>query len=109
MIRQIKKGIDIIFTNKKYWLLPLVILVVMYILLFSDFGLINYISLKTRKYDLEQSIRREEIRSDSLVHRITQLKYDSLEIEKIARIYYGMLKPGEKLYIYREKPKRRDN
>lgn len=103
MIQHIRNIITIIFTNKKYWLLPLIIFAILFNMLFSDFGLMNNLALKSQKHDLLQSINRENMRTDSLKRRIEQLKYDSLEIEKIARVYYGMLKPGEKLYIYKDK------
>ena len=106
MIQRLRDIIKIIFTNKKYWLLPIIILVLLVNFLFSDFGIVNYLSLRSQKFDLEQSIKREEVRSDSLKRKIEQLKYDSLEIEKIARVYYGMLKPGEKLYIYKDRSQR---
>jgi cell division protein FtsB len=40
---------------------------------------------------------------DSLKRRIDILQNDSIEIEKIARVYYGLTKPDEQIYIITDK------
>jgi len=52
---------------------------------------------------LKENITGEKLINDSLKKRIEFLKTDSLEIERIAREYYGMTKPQEKLYIFKKR------
>ncbi|MFW6276782.1 MAG: FtsB family cell division protein [Bacteroidota bacterium] len=42
---------------------------------------------------------------DSLKQRIKMLQKDTSEIERVAREKYGMVKPGEKVYILKENEK----
>lgn len=78
-----------------------ILIFILYTFVFSDYGLIVYFKNKMIAKDLREEIQKEIQMRDSLNYRINQLKYDTLEIEKIARELYGMSKPNEKLYIYK--------
>lgn len=73
--------------------------------LFSRYGLINRLELESAKNELKDKIAAEIQRGDSLKAVIHGLKYDTTEIERIAREKYGMVKEGEKVY-YIEKEKK---
>lgn len=73
--------------------------------LFSNFGLINRLSLESEKEELKKKIINEKIASDSLYNRINKLETDSQTIEKEAREKYGMKKKGETIYIIKDKTK----
>jgi cell division protein FtsB len=94
---------NILMQNKKWWLAPIFIVVIALNFVFSEHGIINRISLEYDKKALLEKIQIENKIGDSLKIRIKSLKYDSLEIERLAREYYGMLKPGERLYIFMPK------
>lgn len=89
-----KTNIFIIFT---------VLTVVIVYVLFSPSGIINRIMLTNRNSDLKQELYYEEKVKDSLLIEINKLRYDTTEIEKIAREKFGMKKPNEKIYILPQK------
>lgn len=67
-------------------------------ILFSDRGLIKRMALISHRNELQTKIKDEMKVHDSLVKSIDNLQYDTVEIERIARENYGMIKPGEKIY-----------
>ncbi|HYF04291.1 MAG TPA: septum formation initiator family protein [Patescibacteria group bacterium] len=71
--------------------------------LFSEYGLWTRFRLEFKKRALEEEVQASQKQQDSLVRMIRVLKTDTLEIERIAREEYGMVKPGEKVYIVPEK------
>ncbi len=70
--------------------------------LFSEYGLWTRFGLEFKKNNLEEEVAEAQHTQDSLVKMIKVLKTDTLEIERIAREEYGMVKPGEKVYIVPE-------
>ncbi len=101
--RYIEKSID--FLNKNFRKILIYgaggILLINFI--FSDYGLIVMIKNYFTKKEVKAKIIKEDIMYDSLNTRINKLKFDTTEIERIARETYGMVKQNEKLYIYKEK------
>ena len=73
--------------------------VILFIFLFSEYGFIKRIELMINKRKLSSVIKKQNQLKDSLNNRIEILLRDSLEIEKIARLHYGMTKPAEQIYI----------
>jgi cell division protein FtsB len=59
--------------------------------------------LEKEKKNLQAEIYREIHIRDSLKNRIRLLKFDTLEIERIARIKYGLIKEGEVTYVFGKK------
>ncbi|MEJ5286000.1 MAG: hypothetical protein CH6_4127 [Candidatus Kapaibacterium sp.] len=74
-----------------------------YYLFFSDFGYLNKWKLEREKKILLNQIKEELERRDSLEMRIKLLESDSLEIEKVAREKYGLVKEGEEVYAITKK------
>ena len=70
--------------------------------LFSEYGLWTRFGLEFKKNNLEDDVTNGQHIQDSLIKMIKVLKTDTLEIERIAREDYGMVKPGEKVYIVPE-------
>ncbi|MDD3124668.1 MAG: septum formation initiator family protein [Candidatus Kapabacteria bacterium] len=91
-----------VFKYRKFWLIPVFVAFILINFVFSEFGIINIISLKMERSDLRSKILQEKHKCDSLKSRIQCLEQDSTEIERLAREYYGMLKPGESLYLYKD-------
>lgn len=79
------------------------VLVLTIIILFSEYGIIKRISLESDKDELYDKIAYEKQAADSLKNEIKLLKYDSTEIERIAREKYGLMKKGEKIYYIKPK------
>lgn len=90
-----------LFQNKKILIIVVFLVFILLNFVFSEHGIINRIQLGLEQSEYREKISLELKKTDSLKKRIITLSFDSLEIERIAREYYGMLKPGEKLYIYK--------
>lgn len=89
-------------TRKRYvfWITFFVILS---FIMFSDHGIIKRYNLESQKKEYAKKIELEYKNKDSLNRIIKKLRSDTLEIERIAREKYGMVKPGEEVYIIRKK------
>ena len=85
--------------NFRKIILTLVGLIIVLFLMFSDFGIVKRIELLKETSVLVNQIRDEKNTSDSLKNEMSRLYNDYSEIERIAREYYGYVKPGEKIYI----------
>lgn len=70
--------------------------------LFSSRGLFSRVSLEWERRSLAGRIAAAHAEQDSLRNQIVRLEQDTLLIEKIAREKYGMIKPGEKIFIVDE-------
>lgn len=90
--------------SKKFVIMIGILLVfVSAFVLFSNYGLVNRIKLENRKKELIEDFAEKEKSSDSLRKTVKLLKENKEEIERIAREKYGMIKPGEKVYVIKEK------
>ena len=69
------------------------------VILFSDYGLVKLFNLEYRKSTLEDEITRQYQIKDSLQKEIRAMRYDTTQIERIAREKYGLVKPGEEIII----------
>lgn len=100
-LESIKSVLSYLFQNKKILIFVVFLVFILLNFVFSEHGIINRIQLGLEQKEYKEKISLELRKTDSLKNRILTLTFDSLEIERIAREYYGMLKPGEKLYIYK--------
>jgi len=73
------------------------------VLVFSDYGIIKRTSLEIQSNEFEKEILLQEQITDSLQITINKLKRDTFEIEKIAREKYGMSKKDEETYYFKQK------
>jgi cell division protein DivIC len=85
--------------RRKKWIYGIIAILVLYFVLFSDSGVITRFSLESEKTELKEKISKAKKETDSLKHRIDELKTNELEIERVAREKYGMKKKGETIYI----------
>ncbi|MCL4419498.1 MAG: septum formation initiator family protein [Bacteroidetes bacterium] len=103
MIGRIKNFIIDKTKNPKLIITLLLLAIVLGFLLFSNYGLYTRLKLQNQKIGLKQKIKDEEKIHDSLKHEIYELKNNNTEIERVAREKYGMLKPGEKVFLIEHK------
>eukprot|EP01107_Rhizomastix_libera_P001843 TRINITY_DN13183_c0_g1_i1.p2 TRINITY_DN13183_c0_g1~~TRINITY_DN13183_c0_g1_i1.p2 ORF type:complete len:107 (+),score=0.12 TRINITY_DN13183_c0_g1_i1:1004-1324(+) len=100
-------GIKQIFTEKrksrKLILGFGVFLLTFLVLFFSDHGIFKRISLEAKRRELVEKYDAEKLKKDSILKVIEKLKTDTLEIERIAREKYGMVKPGEEVFFIKKK------
>ncbi len=89
--------------NKKirvrFFLALAVLVPILGYILFSRKGVVPRMGLVLDKKDLQAKILHDRREQDSLVRLIKHLEQDTFFIEKIAREQYGMMKPGEKVFL----------
>lgn len=88
--------------GKRKIILLIFILTILVFALFSNYGLIKRYSITSNHKELITTINEYKNQIDSLNKRLKTLENNHLEIEKLAREKYGLIKPGEKI-IYIEK------
>jgi cell division protein FtsB len=71
-------------------------------ILFGDMGLFKYIELKSTKSALEAEIQGIENENKKLKGHVGALKEDHFYIEKYAREEYGLAKPDEYIFQFKE-------
>ena len=87
------------YAKKRYLVLFFLVVFVGGFAIFSPYGVVNRLSLESQKRELLEKIAIERRTSDSLRQQIKILESEDFEIEKIAREKYGMIKPGERVYM----------
>ncbi|HRI30124.1 MAG TPA: septum formation initiator family protein [Candidatus Kapabacteria bacterium] len=90
-------------TRKRLWIGLMIGAVVMIFVLFSRYGVMTHITLRSESAELEQKVIVLRKHNDSLRSVINTLLRDTAEIERIAREHYGFIKPGETVYILEKK------
>jgi len=86
-------------SKKRKILYLLIIALMLYFLVFDNYGLIKRFNLENQNEEKRAMIYNEIKLKDSLNREIFLMEYDTNEIEKIAREKYGMIKPNEKVII----------
>jgi cell division protein FtsB len=71
-------------------------------LVFRDTGLLRYLELNQKQVVLEQELQLIETQNAQLKASLVQYKADSYYLEKYARENFGLSKPDELLFIYKE-------
>jgi len=87
------------------WILFAIFISVFAFILISDHGLIKRFALESEKSNLTNRIEQEYKVKDSLNSIIKKLQNDTLEIERIAREKYGMVKSGEEVFYIKPENK----
>ena len=83
--------------TRRYTIL-VTILAFLFILLFSEHGLFDYIKLKRQITAINQSIGRLERENVQLKAQVDRLQKDDRYLEELARQKFGFIREGEKLY-----------
>lgn len=93
----------ILSVKKRTMVLGIIILILGGFVLFSSYGIVKSIKLVALRFSSIEQLRELKSENDSLRQSIIQLKKDTLEIERVAREQYGMVKKGEKVYLRKKK------
>ncbi|HRP02626.1 MAG TPA: septum formation initiator family protein [Candidatus Kapabacteria bacterium] len=72
---------------------------ILVIVLFSDYGVVNRIKLNYEVNNLKTEIQNEQHKQDSLKKEIKRLQSDYLTVEAVARLKYGMIKKNEEVVL----------
>ena len=80
-----------------------ILFIILIFYLFTDYGAINKISYINKESELTEKTEKLVAEIDSLKKLEIQMKNDTLEIERVAREKYGMIKQGEKVIFINKK------
>jgi len=94
-------NINFLLNRKKIFIICLVLLFILFFC-FSDYGFIKRIELELEAAKLEKIIIQQNQTTDSIQAIIEKLQFDEVEIERIAREEYGMIKPNEDVYYIKK-------
>lgn len=84
--------------NKYFALFVLILVMLVYMTVFGNKGLLHRVELEGEKQDLEQQLKAETERTKQLQQEVEDLNKSDEKIEKVAREKYGLTKEGEKIY-----------
>lgn len=83
-------------------IMSLALLYISATLIFGDMGLIKYARLNRTKAKLEAEIHAMEKENSGLKSQVTALKGDRFYIEKYAREEYGLARPDEYIFQFKD-------
>lgn len=84
--------------NKIFALFLIIVLLLIYMTIFGNKGLIYRIDLEAEKNQLEDDLQTEIKKGEDLQEEINELNNSESKIEKVAREKYGLTKEGEQIY-----------
>ena len=77
----------------------------MYVFVFGDYGLYNYVRLLRVRNRIVREIEELQRQKRQLTEDLERLRRDRAFLEKVAREKYRLGKPNEKIYVVRKKKK----
>ncbi len=83
--------------TRKYGIL-VTLLAFLFIVVFSENGLLDYIKLKRQIKAIDQSIGKLENENAVLKIQVDRLQKDDRYLEELARQKYGFIREGERVY-----------
>ena len=92
-----------VMTRKRLLIIGGLSAIVIAFVLFSSHGLLSRFRVTAERNALHEEVTDMKTREDSLRALINKLETDTLEIERLAREQYGFVKPGEKVYLIKQK------
>ena len=76
-----------------------------YVFVFGDYGLYNYVRLLRVRNRIVREIEELQRQKRQLTEDLERLRRDRAFLEKVAREKYRLGKPNEKIYVVRKKKK----
>src|SRR5262245_29264275 len=74
--------------------------------LFGDRGLLHLMAERERSERLQAEVEELRAQNSRLASEIVALRRDPRAIERIAREQLGLARPGERVFLIREEPRR---
>ncbi|HCA42475.1 MAG TPA: hypothetical protein DEP28_04400 [Bacteroidetes bacterium] len=84
--------------NKLFTIFIIIFSLLLSLYLFGDKGLIDRVKLESDKTKLENSLKEEQQKTESLQKELNEIKTSEYKLESVAREKYGLTKEGEKIY-----------
>lgn len=107
-MQKLKNTIRFIINHRKSFIFGLIALGVVLMLVFSNHGLLKRFEINKENAVIEAKIINERREQDSLRALIDKLKTQKSETERIAREHYGMIKPGERVFLVKPPKEKKD-
>jgi cell division protein FtsB len=85
--------------NRKRIIAIAIVCVALYFLIFSGYGVIKRVEVTKQSNELVRQIAIEKAFRDSVLILIDKMKFDTTEIERIARDEFGMTRKGERVAV----------
>ncbi len=76
-----------------------------YVFVFGDYGLYNYVRLLRMRNRIVREIDQLQREKERLTADLERLRRDRAFLEKVAREKYRLGKPNEKIYVVRKRKK----
>ena len=92
-----------VMTRKRLLIIGVLSAIVIAFVMFSSHGLMSRWRLTAERENLNSEIGYLRLQEDSLRSLINRLEHDTIEIERLARERYGYIRPGEKVYLIRQR------
>ena len=96
---------QILIRRLRFYGFALIPLIITIIFLKGDSGFINQMRLINKRNSLQKEIKELKQKRAQLEKEIKLLESDTQYIEKIAREEYGLGKPDEVIYIFKDEEK----
>jgi cell division protein FtsB len=103
----LKKILRFIINHRRSFVFGLIALGVVLMLVFSNHGLLKRYEIIKDNKAIDAKIKDERAEQDSLRALTEKLRTDKTETERIAREHYGMIKPGERVFMVRPKEEKK--
>lgn len=84
--------------NKIFALFLIIVLLLIYMTIFGNKGIMYRIDLESEKNQLEDDLQTEIKKGEEFQKEIYELNTSESKIEKVAREKYGLTKEGEQIY-----------
>lgn len=107
-MEKLKIILRFIINHRKSFIFGLIALGVVLMLVFSNHGLMKRYEIIRENAAIESKIKNERTEQDSLRTLIDKLKNQKSEIERIAREHYGMVKPGERVFLVKPQKEKKE-
>jgi cell division protein FtsB len=94
----LKKIARFVKYNKLFALFIIIFSLLVYMLTFSNNGLIERFRVNDEKAKLEKTLKDEQLKNAAYQQEIKELNTSDFKIEQVAREKYGLTKEGETIY-----------
>lgn len=93
-----KKIARFIKYNKLFALFIIIFSLLLYMLVFSNNGLLQRFESDREKARLEKNLKDEQMKNEAYQQEIKDLNTSEFKLEQVAREKYGLTKEGETIY-----------
>ena|SRR5438477_9016347 len=93
-----KNIVRYILQRRRLFIYLFILLMILSYAVFGKKGILQRVDLELENRQLQQKLKNEQDKTQSLQKEIEELKTSDKKVEKVAREKYGMTKEGEEIY-----------